>query len=55
MAKKLEKSFYGEKLWDSDRIWLENAPRITRYKASPRINIQYAGEPWVSKQWRFYI
>ncbi len=50
----LDKSFYGEDLITSNRIWIENASLVNQFKTSPRIGIDYAGEPWVSKLWRFY-
>lgn len=49
----LDKSFYGENLFTSHRIWIENGKQITNYITSPRVGIDYAGEPWVSKPWRF--
>jgi DNA-3-methyladenine glycosylase len=51
----LDKSFYGEKLFTSERIWIENAPPAKNYITSPRIGINYAGEPWISKPWRFLM
>lgn len=50
---KLDKSFYGEDLITSDRLWIEDSGIYPEYIATPRIGIQYAGEPWVSKSWRF--
>jgi len=49
----LDRSFYGEDLETSARIWLENAPSVQKITATPRIGINYAGEPWVSMEWRF--
>ena len=49
----LDKSFYGENLFTSERIWIENAQPILKFESSPRIGIDYAGEPWISKPWRF--
>ncbi len=49
----LEKSFYGENLETSERIWLEDSGFSPDYSTSPRIGITYAGEPWISKPWRF--
>jgi DNA-3-methyladenine glycosylase len=49
----LDKSFYGEDLEQSDRIWLEEGATPARMEATPRIGIDYAGEPWISKPWRF--
>ncbi len=49
----LDKSFYGEDLTLSERLWLEDDGQKPAYQATPRIGIDYAGEPWVSRQWRF--
>jgi len=51
----LDKSFYGEHLIDSERIWIEDHPTQTNIITSPRVGIDYAGEPWISKPWRFRI
>ncbi len=51
----LDKSFYGENLFTSERIWIENANDVENYITSPRIGINYAGEPWISKPWRFLL
>jgi len=51
----LDKSFYGENLLTSERIWIENAKKVENYTTSPRIGINYAGEPWISKPWRFTL
>ncbi len=53
---KLDKSFYGEDLTKSKRIWLED--RGARVKpsqilATKRIGIDYAGPYWANKKWRF--
>ena len=50
----LNKSFYCESLSDSPRIWVEDAEPITEFKISKRIGIEYAGEEWTGKLWRFY-
>jgi len=55
---KLDKSFYGEDLVKSKRIWLEDwAIKIKKAEivASKRIGIDYAGKYWANKKWRFYI
>lgn len=48
-------SFNGEDLTTSQRIWLEDKGCRPEVTAGPRIGINYAGEPWVSKPWRFII
>lgn len=51
---KLDKSFYGENLAASSRLWVEYAEPIDEFKTSKRIGIGYAGE-WADKPWRFYL
>ncbi|MBL7965621.1 MAG: DNA-3-methyladenine glycosylase [Prolixibacteraceae bacterium] len=51
----LDRSFYGESLIDSSRIWLEDAEPVTNFKTSKRIGVYYAGEEWAGKMWRFYL
>jgi DNA-3-methyladenine glycosylase len=53
----LDKSFYGENLVASDRIWIEDKPLINNpiIKTSVRIGIEYAGVTWKNKPWRFEI
>lgn len=51
----LDRSFYGENLETSGRIWIEDTENHPDYIATPRIGIDYAGEPWVSKPWRFIV
>lgn len=54
---KLNKSFYGEDLVKSKRIWLEDKGIKIKNKeivSSKRIGIDYAKE-WKDKPWRFYI
>ncbi len=50
----IDKSFYGESLALSNRIWIEgDASEIVNHSTHKRVGIDYAGEPWVSKPWRF--
>lgn len=54
---KLDKSFDGEDLTKSKRIWLEDRGEKTKNRqivANKRIGIDYAG-PWENKLWRFCI
>jgi len=50
---KIDKSFYGENLTDSTRIWIEDAPDIQDFGTATRVGIDYAGELWKEKLWRF--
>lgn len=49
----IDKSFNGEDLVTSNRIWIENNPEIPVIIQKPRVGIQYAGEPWKSYAWRY--
>lgn len=53
---KIDRSFYGENVETSQRIWVEdNNPGKLHYTTHPRVGINYAGEPWVSMPWRFRL
>jgi DNA-3-methyladenine glycosylase len=54
-AFKLDKSFYGEDLTKSKRLWLEDNPEKVRIKRGPRIGIDYAGRYWSNIPWRFWV
>ncbi len=51
----IDKSFYGEDLITSDRIWIENSGITPIIKSGPRIGIDYSGEYWKTRPWRYYI
>ena len=51
----IDKSFNGEVLEISNRIWLEHTDKESAYSCHPRIGIDYAGEIWKNKPWRFKI
>lgn len=51
----IDKSFYGENLMVSNRIWLENNNENVDYLTDKRIGIGYAGEYWKNKPWRFIL
>ncbi len=51
----LDRSFYGEDLVKSDRIWLEDGEQNSfKIKKSERVGVSYAG-PWAKKKWRFIL
>jgi DNA-3-methyladenine glycosylase len=52
---KIDRSFYGEDLTTSKRIWVEDTGLKPVYQISPRIGINYAGETWKNKPWRYYL
>ena len=49
---KMDKSFYGEDLTVSTRIWLEDNIECVNFVTKPRVGVDYAGE-WKDKLWRF--
>lgn len=51
----LDKSFYGEDLVSSYRIWIEDSLIKPSYISTPRIGIEYAGDIWKNKPWRFIL
>ena len=51
----IDKSFYGEDLVLSDRIWVEDSGIIQSVKNGRRIGIDYAGEYWKLRPWRYYL
>jgi DNA-3-methyladenine glycosylase len=55
---KLDKSFYGEDLTKSKRIWLEDRGvkvKPSQIMATKRIGIDYAGPYWSKRKWRFVL
>jgi len=51
----IDGSFNREDLVASGRIWIEETGYRPELVAGPRVGIGYAGEPWISKPWRFII
>jgi DNA-3-methyladenine glycosylase len=58
LTKKLviDKSFNGEDLEKSNRIWVEyNQERPVNFITKPRVRIDYAGEYWANIPWRYIL
>ncbi len=51
----VDKTFYGEDLATSSRIWIEDAGVCKDYQTSERIGIDYAGDYWKSRPWRYFL
>jgi len=51
----IDKSFYGEDLVLSERIWFEDPGLVHTVKNGPRIGIDYAGEYWKERPWRYFL
>lgn len=55
---KLDKSFYGENVATSKRLWLEDRGiKISKKDivATPRVGIDYAGPYWAGRKLRFFV
>jgi len=55
---KLDKSFYGEDVTKSKRIWLEDRGEKIKPEqilATGRVGIDYAGPYWSKRKWRFVL
>ena len=51
----IDRSFYGEDLVFSERIWIEEDGMVLPVKSGPRIGIDYAGEYWKTRPWRYFL
>jgi DNA-3-methyladenine glycosylase len=51
----IDRSYYGENVCNSGRIWLEESSKIYSVRQSSRIGIEYAGNLWMEKPWRFFL
>lgn len=51
----INRSFYGEDLAISGRIWVEDRAIEPAIGYGPRIGIDYAGPLWKNKPWRYFI
>ena len=51
----IDRTFSGEDLDISDRIWFEDSDVRPEIKTGPRIGIDYAGEYWKTRPWRYYL
>lgn len=50
----IDSSWYGIDIVRSEIIYLENSNADILLNTSPRIGIDYSGEPWKSKPWRYF-
>jgi DNA-3-methyladenine glycosylase len=51
----IDKSYNGEDLTVSERIWIEDSGNNPGLMTGPRIGIDYAGEFWKRQPWRYYV
>jgi DNA-3-methyladenine glycosylase len=51
----IDKSFNGENLYQSERLFVCDNDLKISYRTAPRIGIDYAGKIWANKPWRFIL
>lgn len=54
-ALKMDKSFNGEHICKSDRIYIADDNYTPKIITKKRVGIDYAGEEWANKLWRFVL
>ncbi len=52
---RLDRSFYDESLITSQRIWVEDAESVSEIRTAKRIGVEYSGDVWAGKLWRYYL
>ena len=52
---RIDRSYYGEDLTVSQRIWFEDSGAKPLVRTGERIGINYAGDYWKSRPWRYFI
>ncbi len=51
----IDAGFYGENICNSSRIYILNTQDVLHYKQKPRVGIDYAGDVWKNKLWRYIL
>nr|MDA3779594.1 DNA-3-methyladenine glycosylase [Bacteroidales bacterium] len=53
----IDKSFNAEKMETSEKIWIEKNTnmKINKIKTAKRVGIDYSGDIWKNKLWRFIL
>ena len=51
----VDKSFNGRSFTEDDEIWIEDDGKKFPIRTDRRVGIDYAGEEWASKPWRFIL
>lgn len=54
---KIDRTLYGKKLGKQSGLWIEDGPKISpkNILKTPRIGVDYAGEVWSKKLYRFVL
>lgn len=51
----IDKSFNGQSFVGNPDIWIEDDGLVPEIMTAPRVGIDYAGEEWKNKPWRFIL
>jgi DNA-3-methyladenine glycosylase len=51
----IDKTHNQSLLLTSTELWVEDAPKVKNYQTTPRIGIDYAGDYWKNKPWRYMV
>lgn len=51
----IDKSFNGGSFCGDQRIWIEDDGKRFKIRTARRVGIDYAGEEWAAKPWRFIL
>lgn len=51
----IDKSFHGENLFESSRIWVEPGMEQINFVTASRVGIDYAGDYWKNIKWRYIL
>lgn len=51
----INSTFHGEDVVTSGRIWFEDSGLSPEFRTGPRIGVDYAGDYWKSRPWRYFI
>lgn len=52
---RMDRSFYGESLDTSNRIWVEDSSISGEIITTARVGVDFAGPLWKNKPWRFVL
>lgn len=52
-ALRIDKSFNNDQIFTSTKIYIEDDGYSPKIITKPRVGIDYAGEEWAAKPWRF--
>lgn len=51
----IDKKFNGVTICGNDEVWIEDDGKKFTLRTAPRVGIDYAGDEWKNKLWRFII